>query len=127
MPVLRVAYFFSGVPRKASICSYLQKFAEETGYGLEFHEIDIYVGGSEHDLMDSETQEAWISRIVAGEFDVIILSPPCGSWSRANWANNDGPQPCRDRRHPWGLPNMPKHQHPKRLAQALNNSACTDL
>ena len=43
-------------------------------------------------------------RFEAGEFDCVLLSPHCGTWSRANWANGDGPKPCRNRRHPWGIP-----------------------
>ena len=91
-PTLRVAYFFSGVTRKASIADELRKLCE----------IDVLVGGSEHDLLDKNSQDLWISSLEDGDFDVIILSPPCGTWSRANWANNDGPKPCRNRQHPWG-------------------------
>ena len=83
-PTLRVAYFFSGVTRKASIADELRKLCAKDGYGLQAFEVDVLVGGSEHDLLDRTGQEAWLARLEAGEFDVIILSPPCGSWSRAN-------------------------------------------
>ena len=69
---------------------------------MSFFYVDIHVGGSAHDVLDGENQEDYIARILAGKFDVIILSPPCGSWSRANWANNEGPPPCKDRFRPWG-------------------------
>lgn len=65
-PTLKVAYFFSGISRKASVCEYLKEFCSEAGFGLEFYEVDVLVGGSEHDLMDVETQEAWIARIESG-------------------------------------------------------------
>ena len=87
--------------RKASIAQSLKALCEADGFGLEFFEVDILVGGSAHDLLSKEAQEAYIARIVEGEFDVVILSPPCGTWSRANWANTDGPAPCRDRFEPW--------------------------
>lgn len=103
-PALRVAYFFSGVERKASIAEFLKSLCEKEGYGVELFKIDTSVGGEAHDLMSSEVQDGWIDRIERGEFDVLIHSPPCGSWSRSNWANDSGPQPCRDRQHPWGLP-----------------------
>lgn len=45
-----------------------------------------------------------------------MFSPPCGTWSRANWANDDGPKPCRNRRHPWGIP------HQKVVAQRRADS-----
>ena len=72
---------------------------------MDFFDVDIHVGGSSHNLLDSEVQEDYMSRILEGEFDVVILLPPCGTWSRANWANDDGPAPCRDRFHPWGFEN----------------------
>ena len=103
-PTLRVAYFFSGVERKASIAENLKRMCEEEGFGLILHEVDTLVGGEAHDLLKSESQDAWIKRVEDGEFDVLIHSPPCGSWSRANWANNLKPQPCRDRQNPWGFP-----------------------
>ena len=115
---LKVAYFFSGIKRKASIGNSLRKLCESSGTGLIVHEVDILVGGSEHDLMDPSSQDDWMSRVEAGEFDVCIYSPPCGSWSRANWANDDGPQPCRNRAHPWGIP----HQRAKQKERADNGN-----
>ena len=117
-PTLRVAYFFSGVKRKASIGSCLKAMCIDAKVGLSMHEIDILVGGSEHDLMDKESQEAWLDRVRGGEFDIIIFSPPCGTWSRANWANDAGPQPCRNRKHPWGLPGQLASQ--RKRAEAGN-------
>ena len=73
------------------------------GYGLDFFDVDIHVGGKAHDLLDEEIQEDFLSEIANGEFDMVILSPPCGTWSRLNWANDDGPAPCRDRFEPWGF------------------------
>ena len=106
MPTLRVAYFFSGIERKASIGNKLKAMCEEHGYGLNFEEIDILVGGASHDLLDKEAQEAYIQELESGAIDIQILSPTCGSWSRANWANAMKPQPCRDRDHP--CPDAPR-------------------
>mgnify|MGYP003327246633 CR=1 FL=1 len=55
--------------------------------------------------MDKESQEAWLDRVRGGEFAIIVFSPPCGSWSRANWRGGTGPKPCRSREFPWGFPN----------------------
>ena len=63
LPTLSVLYLFSGVSRKASIAEELRKFCEAGGYGLRFHEVDILVGGSEHDLLDADAQEQWLARI----------------------------------------------------------------
>ena len=57
-PTLRVAYFFSGVTRKASIADELGKLCERDGFGLQVFEVDVLVGGSEHDLLDRLAQDA---------------------------------------------------------------------
>ena len=105
-PTLRVAYFFSGIERKASIGNQLKQRCEAAGFGLDFEEIDIHVGGSAHDLLDRDRQNEYIEELESGVIDVQILSPPCASFSRAQWSNNLEPQPCRDRDHPWGFPNQ---------------------
>ena len=61
-------------------------------------------GGENHDLTKPEIQDKWIDRVENGDFDIVIHSPPCGSWSRANYANNLPPKPCRSQRHPWRFP-----------------------
>ena len=101
---LRMAYFFSGVKRKASIGEHLKRLCRKEGLGLVVHQVDVLVGGSEHDLLDGPSQDRWLARLEDGEFDCIMLSPPCGTWSRANWVNNDGPKPRRNRKYPWGIP-----------------------
>ena len=104
LPTMKVAYFFSGISRKTSIAQSLKKLCEDSGYGLEFTEIDILVGGKDHDLFDKSKQDAFLQQVEAGEYHINILSPPCCTWSRANWANDTGPKPCRARAHPWGYP-----------------------
>ena len=64
-------------------------------------EIDVLVGGAEHDLLKRESQETWLARRGGSDFDIIMLFPLCGHWSRASWANDDWPKPCRNRAHPW--------------------------
>ena len=110
MHTIRAAYFFSGVERRASIGNKLKALCSKHGYGLKFEEVDILVGGSSHDLLNKDSQESYIQAIEQGEIDVQILSPPCGTWSRASWANDLKPQPCRDRAHPWGFPNQLRSQ-----------------
>ena len=107
-PTLRVAYFFAGTHRKGSIADQFAKLCRESGYGLKVCEVDIHVGGSDHDLLDRDKQEEWLARIRDGDFDFVILSPPCASWSRSQYANNLKPQPVRSKKHPWGLPGLLK-------------------
>ena len=65
-PTLRVAYFFSGVPRKASIAGHLERLCAASGFGLHLEDIYIYAGGPEHDLMLKSTQDVYLARIAAG-------------------------------------------------------------
>jgi hypothetical protein len=75
-PTLRVAYFFSGVKRKASIAGFLKAMCVDAKVGLTMHEIDILVGGDEHDLMDKTAQEEWLHEVRGGNFDIDIFSSP---------------------------------------------------
>ena len=101
--VLRVAYFFAGAERKASIEGHLQRMCDNAGVRLHMETIDIMVGGKAHNLLSREIQDAFIARVEEGSFDMIIFSPPCATWSRAPWANRNGPLPCRDAKSPWGF------------------------
>ena len=56
-PTIRVAYFFSGIFRKASIGNSLKELCEANGFGLLFEEIDILVGGSALDLLDRDSKD----------------------------------------------------------------------
>ena len=80
-PTLRIAYLFSGVQRTSSIAQHLKGIGEKAGIGFDVEEIDIHVGGASHDLSDKEKQEDLMARIEAGEYDLLILSPACGTWS----------------------------------------------
>ena len=105
-PTLRMCYLFSGPQRKSSIAQHLKKLCERSGFGLECEEIDILIKGNAHDILDKEVQEKIMSKIAAGDYDIVVLSPPCATWSRARWSNGDGPGPVRNRRYPWGIPHL---------------------
>ena len=115
---MRLAYFFFGFKRKSSIAEELKLLCTKGGFGLTVHEVDVLVGGKEHYLLDRGSQQDWLLRLEDGKFDCIILSPPCGAWCRANWANDDDPKPCRDRTHPLGFPGARKAA--QKRAQAAN-------
>ena len=110
---LRVAYFFSGTKRKASIGECLADLCQAAGIGLVMHEVDTLVGGKDHNLLDKQAQDEWIGRILDGEFDLCIHSPPCASWSRAPWSDDKPPQPVRNKLHPWGIPWLLKDEQQK--------------
>ena len=60
-----------------------------------------------------------MSRIAAGDFDIVVLSPRCCTWSRARWNQGPGPAPVRNRQHPWGIPHL-KYEWTKRHAREGN-------
>jgi hypothetical protein len=45
-----------------------------------------------------------MSSLAAKEWDALIITPPCNTWSRLPWSDSPGPKPLRSRRHPWGFP-----------------------
>ena len=103
---LRVAYFFSGTSRKASVGDELRKLCQASGIGLLLEEIDIYIynGGTAHDLLDKASQADFESKIRQGDYDVVVVTPPCATWSRAPYSPYPGPKPVRSAEHPWGFP-----------------------
>eukprot|EP00435_Cladocopium_sp_Y103_P069710 s303_g33.t2 len=57
-----------------------------------------------HDLSDETVWQELAEKIASGYYDVILMSPPCSTWSRALWANRHGPNPVRSRDFPYGFP-----------------------
>ena len=55
------------------------------------------------DLANTVERQKLLTRIRAQEFDAILLSPPCSTFSRARWANFKGPRPVRSAAKPHGL------------------------
>jgi site-specific DNA-cytosine methylase len=47
-------------------------------------EVDLILRDG-HDLYDDEKLEEISKRVKQGDFDAIIMSPPCSTWSRAVW------------------------------------------
>ena len=66
-------------------------------------EIDLILRDG-HDLYDDEKLEEISKRVKQGDFDAIIMSPPCSTWSRAVWSSKIGPRPVRSRDFPHGFP-----------------------
>ena len=51
-----------------------------------------------------DLQKEILRKLESGYYDAVIASPPCGTWSRAPWANDQGPRPLRSSVHPYGFP-----------------------
>ena len=69
---------------------------------VTFDEVDVQIGGDDHDLMNPQNQEWWESRL--DSYDLVTIAPPCNTWSRLLFRDRKGPRPLRDFRHPWGFP-----------------------
>ena len=83
--------------------SCLEKLCDSKGVKLEMTEIDLQIS-DEHDMSDEDRWQELVTKIKKGDFDIIIMSPPCSTWSRAVWANRLGPKPVRSREFPFGFP-----------------------
>ena len=78
-----------------------------SGVGLAVDEIDIYNGGSSPALLNPDIRADLERKIESGNYDVVIISPPCATWSRATfnpppggWPDPRYPQPCRSKQYP---------------------------
>lgn len=85
------------------MASILKEKARLGKFHIEVEEVDIS-RRDDDDLSQEAKQEEILRRIGAGEFDAVICTPPCSTWSRVRAANMRGPPPIRDRNYPWGYP-----------------------
>ena len=97
---ISVLYLFAGKPRQGDMTQCLQQQA--MGYKIRMTCVDIQRRPSV-DLAKSKERQKLLARIRAQEFDAILLSPPCSTFSRAPWANFKGPRPVRSAAKPRGL------------------------
>ena len=45
-----------------------------------------------------------LEKIEQKRYGIVVVDPPCNTFSRAQWANHLGPDPVRSRAHPRGFP-----------------------
>ena len=55
------------------------------------------------DLLDSAVAERCLQEVTNSEWDVVLVTPPCSSFSRARCVQ-PGPRPLRSRLYPLGFP-----------------------
>ena len=80
----------------------LQQLAGAWTLNLKTECVDVK-RSAKHDLSLAKVRQGYLNRIAAKEFDAVLLSPPCASFSRAPWANFRGPRPVRSYDCPRGL------------------------
>ena len=58
------------------------------------------------DVTLPKVRELLLNKVVSGRYFVVLLSPPCSTFSRATWANRKGPRPVRSFVFPRGFWHM---------------------
>ena len=98
-------YLFAGIARDGDIRSHLQKICASQQLVLTMHEFDL-VRGPDQDLSSTVLWDNLFKMIQTGVFDVLILSPPCSTFSRARhrYSGTFGPRPLRSHAHLLGFP-----------------------
>lgn len=100
---MNALYLFTGAQRKSSVTSVLARLCRQAGIQCIVHEVDIQ-NSPEWDLTKGALQQSLLQRIMAGEFDIVLITPPCSTWSRVRGANCRGPPAIRSQGYPWGFP-----------------------
>ena len=101
---LRVIHLFAGPRRRADVSEFLEVRTSQLCIPLVLQERDLLQHGAADDLADDEVWKEESTAIQAGQYDVMIASPPCNTFSSACWSNRRGPQPLRSRQFPNGFP-----------------------
>eukprot|EP00435_Cladocopium_sp_Y103_P038160 s256_g10.t1 len=97
-------YLFAGRQRHSDIGAFLKKAEKSGHFKLELMEFDIE-RSPDHDLTDETLWERIFNRLKEGDW-VLIVSPPCNTFSRARFQHQQhpGPKPLRTRTWPKGFP-----------------------
>ena len=81
--------------------------ASKNGFTVTITEVDIR-SGKKNDLTRPAVQARWLQLLSKGFFDALVVIPPCSTFSRACWANEEGPFPLRSSAYPRGFPWLKK-------------------
>ncbi len=101
---IKILYCFAGKPRPGDLKDCLASFSTITAFSIHITELDI-ARSTQHDLLNPALQYALENQARLQEFNVIFMSPPCTTWSRARH-RDPGPRPLRDITAPFGLPDL---------------------
>jgi hypothetical protein len=80
---------------------FLNKFCNQRELSLQLVELDIIRNPRINFALD-KVRQFWLMKIQSGDFDLVLSSPPCSTFSRAPWANFWGPRPIRSFLNPRG-------------------------
>ena len=101
---LKVIYLFAGKQRRSDIGSFLREHERSGAISLDIREFDIE-RSSQHDLTKDELWEEIFATLKEGDW-ILIVSPPCNTFSRARfqYLKSPGPRPLRNFQWPRGFP-----------------------
>ena len=120
--MLRGLYLFASSKRKTDLGSCLRRCCKKYHLKVKLDEIDLLRGGEKHNMLSPRRWRDLVSLIKKGKYDVVVASPPCGTFSRARWRTG-GPKPLRLRHCPRGMPWL----RGRRRASVLQANALVDL
>jgi hypothetical protein len=103
LPFVSVLYVFCGELRKSDVGELLRSLQTSNQITLHLVEVDL-VRSDSHNMTAEGFWTSLVRRILQKEFQVIIMTPPCSTFSRARNSNSWGPPPVRSKRFPWGYP-----------------------
>ena len=90
--------------RKNNISKYVKKLCLKKKWRHTIREVDLLLHGDADDILVDQTWIPLRDSLRAGEWDTLVVTPPCSDFSRVKWANSKGPKPTRSRQHPRGFP-----------------------
>ena len=101
---LKVMYLFAGRQRHSDIGAFLRKAEKSGKFRLVLMEFDIE-RSPDHDLTDDALWDRIFALLKEGDW-VLVVSPPCNTFSRARFQHQQhpGPKPLRTRAWPKGFP-----------------------
>ena len=101
---VNVIYLFAGKQRKADIGEFLRAAEQRGLISLQLKEFDIE-RQADHDLTNQDLWSEIFTLIQSGNW-IVIVSPPCNTFSRARFQflKHPGPKPVRNRTWPRGFP-----------------------
>ncbi len=82
--------------------SCLESLGFSHGFQVEIREVDIE-RSEQDDLSSDNLWDELFRHVSEGAYDVVVISPPCNSFSRAR-QTYPGPRPVRSAGYPWGFP-----------------------
>ena len=98
-------YLFSGKERKADVRQHLEALMPLQLHGVKLVLLEIDLARHEsHDLKDANRCAEFVNQVLQEQSDVVFATPPCNTFSRANWSWRPGPRPCRSKQWPRGFP-----------------------